>query len=137
RVGSSVFTGQLSDFQKLTESLWDLMCMPRFTERERLIGPPMASSFVATDLGEKSKLKLNWFAMQWRLTDPSGRIYCCDTCNAHSLYSVQGVCPVRSCSGSLLPSSLEELERDEFRPTRHYVQLLRDKEPKPLNVEEH
>jgi hypothetical protein len=81
-------------------------------------------------------LQLNLNSLVWAATDPNDPTFQCEVCGRLSQYSLAGVCPVRRCQGTLKQISQAEIEK-RFSPTRHYRKLIRDRELKPLRVEEH
>jgi len=133
--------GTLEGFKGLVESFWsDVISVSdlhvRQADRPTKGGE---STFVVLSGHDPDsfQLKLNWLAMDWQVQDDGASIFRCDTCGHVAKHSVLEVCPLRDCSGKLLPTTIEKCSQQPFSPVRHYLHLLRDKPPKALRVEEH
>ena len=64
-------------------------------------------------------------------------LFRCDRCQYVTGLDVQNVCPVRGCAGKLERVTLASLRAAQFSPTRHYIELVTERQPKPLWVKEH
>jgi superfamily II DNA or RNA helicase len=127
-----------SEFNALMLSIWQLF----FGDNELLtVGRTSTEAnreFVAFRASEPDfgALQLNINSLRLAATDPSDVAFQCDVCGRLNHYTVGNVCPVRKCQGILRAISQSEIEK-RFAPTRHYRRLIRERELRPLRVEEH
>ncbi len=127
-----------NDFNALMFSVWQVF----FGDIQLLtIGRTSAEAnrdFVAFRPTEPEfgALQLNINSLRLTATNPNDIAFQCDVCGRLNHYTVGGVCPVRKCQGILKAISQSEVEK-RFAPTRHYRRLIRERELRPLRVEEH
>jgi DEAD/DEAH box helicase/MrfA Zn-binding domain/Helicase conserved C-terminal domain len=127
------------DFNDLMQSIWGAI----FSDRNLLTtgrpGSEAMRDLIATRPAESalSALQLNLNPLVWSPTQASDSIFRCDVCGRLAHYSLSGVCPVKRCQGNLRAISQSDVER-QFSPARHYRRLIsRERELRPLRVEEH
>ena len=126
------------DFNELIQVVWqtffsnrDMLTVGRAsteTNREFLVTRPSEPEF--------GTLQLNLNSIIWAAIQPTEMGFRCNVCGRLANYSVAGTCPVRRCQGTLEEISQSDIER-RFSPTRHYRRLVRERELRPLRVEEH
>jgi hypothetical protein len=85
---------------------------------------------------ETGALQINLNSLIWTTVQPADSALQCDVCGRLSSYALGGVCPVRRCQGTLREIGHEEIDK-RFSPTRHYRRLVRERELRPLRIEEH
>jgi hypothetical protein len=135
-----IFGGPLekNDFNDFIEVFWRRV----FSDPGLLTGGKLSAEadreLVAFRPGdpELGALQVNLNSLTWTAVQKLDAAFQCDVCGRLSHYTLGGVCPVRRCQGTLKRINLEEVEK-RFSPTRHYRRLIRDRELKPLRVEEH
>lgn len=74
------------------------------------------------------RLKPNWWQVQYAANND---LYRCETCGTVTAFSVNDVCPMSGCNGSVKPYPLTE------RDHNHYFKLFTSMTPIPLKVSEH
>ena len=141
REARQLFNGGLESYKHFMETMWDqVLAQPEMYFRQRQ-GLPQADEkpFVAVSGTEAQnlQLKINWLSLGWNLEQDTFNVFRCDCCGFITRGSVRGLCPIRDCNGTLSETTLEGISKDRFSPARHYLNLLKTKSPKPLNIEEH
>lgn len=135
------FLCELTSFKQLVESLWTKVLADSQFHVRRRVGQPLSDSkpLVVIDGNDPDtyKLKLNWTSLRWVAEPDDSPLYRCGACGYLTRIYVRGVCPVRNCVGHLEETSLGQVSQRTFSPARHYLRLLRKKQPKALRVEEH
>jgi superfamily II DNA or RNA helicase len=127
-----------NDFNDLMQIVWKAIFADDKLLTTGRTSTEASREFIAfrTNEPDFGTLQLNLNSLIWAVTQSSETIFQCDLCGRLSHYSVGGVCPVRRCQGTMREISQVEVER-RFSPTRHYRRLIREREIKPLRVEEH
>ena len=127
-----------SEFNSLLETVWRSLFSDQKLLTAGRTGLEATREFIATRATEPdyATLQLNLNGMIWRLADAEERVFRCDVCGRLSHYSLGAVCPIRWCRGSLVEVSQQDVDK-QFSPTRHYRRLIRERDLRPLRVEEH
>jgi hypothetical protein len=126
------------DFNTFVQPLWTTL----FADKKLLTGGNASlealRGLIANRPGEPDygALQLNFNSLIWIADQQLDTVFQCDVCGRLSHYAVSGVCPVRKCQGTLKLIDMQEVEK-RFSPTRHYRRLIRERELRPLRVEEH
>lgn len=126
------------DFNTLLQSVWTALVSRQTNVTFGRTGAEANRALLAPGLGDAqaTALQLNLNSITWTSVSESAGVFQCSVCGRLSNYSIANVCPVRKCQGSLKPASLSDVEQ-RFAPTRHYRRLIREREVRPLRVEEH
>lgn len=131
----------LDGYNQLAEIVWEqAICHEDFLTRQGgRRGPDPQRPFIVTSGSQPAdfQLKANFEVLSWRLTQPEEPIYRCNYCQYVTGLNVRNVCPVRGCEGKLTRVTFDTLKTEPFSPARHYIELVTQKDPKPLWVEEH
>lgn len=127
----------LQDLRQVLRSVWDGLLVPNALSDNdpRAIDAPLLNH--GSDETDTARLKLNFDALLWRATGDEERVYRCDACGRIAMYSIEGVCPMRDCRGTLQPARAGDLDGEKFGPVRHYRRLVTRQSIHPLRVEEH
>ena len=127
-----------SEFNSLLETVWRSLFSDQKLLTAGRTGLEATRELIATRATEPdyATLQLNLNGMIWRSADAEERVFRCDVCGRLSHYSLGAVCPMRWCRGSLVEVSQQDVDK-QFSPTRHYRRLIRDRDLRPLRVEEH
>ncbi|TAM83661.1 MAG: DEAD/DEAH box helicase [Acidobacteria bacterium] len=131
----------LEGFNKLAEIIWkQTIAKPAFLTRQSERGGPDPDKPFVIIRGsepEKFELKLNFESFMWELAGSENQLYRCNYCGYVAAFNVHSVCPMRDCGGELRSVTLNQITRDLFSPSGHYIHLITEREPKPIWVEEH
>lgn len=138
---SAVSIPDLQSFNELAEGLWAraISSPDSLTRTGARTGLDPSKPLVILQgmQSQDYRLKLNFEAINWSLTDEEELIFRCSYCQYVTRLNVRDVCPVRGCGGKLHTVTLRDLRAEQFSPSRHYMELITARKPKPLWVEEH
>ncbi|MGH2507761.1 MAG: Zn-binding domain-containing protein, partial [Ktedonobacteraceae bacterium] len=126
------------EFNSLLEMVWRSLFFDQKLLTGGKAGLEATRELIVTRATEPdyATLQLNLNGLIWRLADAEKSVFRCNVCGRLSHYSVAAVCPVRWCRGSLVHVSQQEVDK-RFSPTSHYRRLIRERDLRPLRVEEH
>jgi hypothetical protein len=135
RVKADQFSPQfsLSELRQTLFAVWDEVLL----DSAREANESSALFNIGREDADGALLKVNFDALRWSSVKDDEGVFRCDACGRISRYSVRGVCPLRDCNGTLRIVNGNQLDNEQFSPVRHYRQLIRNRNIRPLRVEEH